>query len=82
MTKMDAMSWIALGALAFTVLSALYGTIAAGFHRLGAKIDNLSATGERRHNDNLEKFGAQDERLGRIETSLSFIIRNGSNGAH
>ncbi len=66
---MSATAWIALGALAFTVITTVAGAVAGGILWIGKKFDDHEARAQQRRTDNLERFGT-------IERQLSVIIRN------
>lgn len=72
---MTAPAWIALAALAFTIISAVVGAAVACILWVGKKFDAHEEKDQQRHEDNLLKFSS-------IEIKLATIIRNGSNGVH
>ena len=68
---MEPMAWIALGSLTFLVVSTVVGAAVGCVVWIGAKFDAHEKCDQKRHTDNLERFGD-------IDLKLATLIGNGS----
>ncbi len=69
-------AWIALATLSFTVIATVISAVVAAVIWIGGKLDDIKATGNQRHEDNLIRFSRVDNRL----DSIDALIRNGYGG--